>query len=104
LKGNEVKIYIDNLSDSVTEADLKTAFEKYGEVESIEIQKHQFGDKKRSYAYLDMQNDKQAMQAMRALYGHSLKGNPMKVNQARTGPADRRKTPRGGRRITDIKE
>ena len=99
-----MKIYIDNLSESVTEADLKTAFEKYGKVESIEIQKHQFGDKRRSYAYMDMPDDRQAMQAMKALYGHSLKGNPLKVNQARTGPADRRKTARGGRRFSDTTE
>jgi len=98
-----VKIYVDNLSETVSESDLQTAFEKYGSVESIEIQKHQFGDKKRSYAYLDMPNDEEAMKAMKALYGHSLKGQPMKVNQARTGPVDRRREPRGGRRTTDTK-
>ena len=96
-----MKIYVNNLSETVNESDLRSAFEKYGEVESIEILKHQFGDKKRAYAYLDMPSDKEAMAAMKALYGHTLKGQPMKVNQARTGPADRRSALRGGRRLTD---
>jgi RNA recognition motif-containing protein len=96
-----LKIYVDNLAENVSEADLRAAFEKYAEVESIEIQKHQFGDKKRSYAYLDIPDDKDAMAAMKALYGHTIKGYPIKVNQARTGPLDRRTAPRGGRRLTD---
>jgi RNA recognition motif-containing protein len=101
LKGLKVKIYVDNLSENVTENDLRTAFEKYGDVESIELLKHQFGDKKRGYAYLDMPSDEDAMTAMKALYGHTMKGQPIKVNQARTGPKDRRQAPRGGRRLTD---
>jgi RNA recognition motif-containing protein len=96
-----VKIYIDNLAENVTENDLRTAFEKYGDVESVEIQKHRFGNKRRGYAYLDMPSDEDAMKAMKALYGHNMKGTSIKVNQARTGPKDRRHTPRGGRRLTD---
>jgi len=96
-----VKIYIDNLAESVNESDLRTAFEKYGDVESIELQKHRFGNKRRGYAYLDMPSDEDAMKAMKALYGHNIKGNSIKVNQARTGTKDRRTSPRGGRRLTD---
>jgi RNA recognition motif-containing protein len=96
-----VKIYVDNLAENVTESELRTAFEKYGEVESIELQRHQFGDKKRGYAYLDMPSEEDAMAAMKALYGHSIKGSAIKVNQARTGAVDRRTAPRGGRRLTD---
>ena len=97
-----MKIYVDNLTDTVTESDLKRLFEQYGEVESIELFKHQFGDRSRSFAYLDMPSDEDALKAMEALYGTSIKGNPVKINQARTGPKDRRATDRGGgRRVTD---
>jgi RNA recognition motif-containing protein len=96
-----VKIYIDNLAESVNENDLRNAFEKYGDVESIEVLKHQLGNKRTGYAYLDMPSDEDALNAMEALYGHNIKGSAIKVNQARTGPKDRRSTPRGGRRITD---
>ena len=96
-----MKIYIDNLAETVNENDLRNAFEKYGEVESVELLKHQFGNKRTGYAYLDMPSDEEALKAMNALYGHNLKGSPIKVNQARTGPKDRRSSPRGGRRLTD---
>jgi RNA recognition motif-containing protein len=86
----------------VTEADLQRIFEQYGEVESIEIFKHQFGDRSRSFAYLDMPSDEDALKAMEALYGTTMKGNQIKINQARSGPKDRRDSERGGgRRITD---
>jgi len=96
-----VKIYVNNLAENVSEDDLRNSFEKYGDVESVELQKHRFGDKRRGYAYLDMPSDEDAMKAMKALYGHNIKGNPIKVNQARTGSQDRRVSPRGGRRLTD---
>ena len=96
-----MKIYVNNLAENVNEKDLRSAFEKYGDVGSIELQKHHFGDKSRGYAYLDMPSDEDAMKAMEALYGHNMKGNSIKVNQARIGSKDRRLSPRGGRRLTD---
>jgi RNA recognition motif-containing protein len=93
-----VKIYVDNLSERVTERDLEKLFEQYGKVDSIELYKHHFGNKRRSFAYLDMPDDKEAMAAMKALYGQKFKGQNIKINQARTGPSDRRQTARGGGR------
>ncbi len=93
-----MKIYIDNLSERVTKSDLKKLFEQYGKVDSIELYKHHFGDKSRSFAYLDMPDNNEAMTAMKALYGHKFKGHNIKVNQARSGPGDRRQTARGGGR------
>lgn len=95
-------IYVDNLAESMTENELKNIFEQYGLVENIELFKHQFGDRSRGYAYLDMPNDEEALKAMDALYGSFIKGHPIKVNQARSGPKDRRQSGRGGgRRVTD---
>ena len=97
-----MKIYVDNLTDKVTETDLRRIFEQYCEVESVEVFTHQFGNRTRSFAYLDIPSDEDALKAMNALYGSSIKGNAIKINQARTGPQDRRATDRGGgRRITD---
>ena len=97
-----VKIYVDNLSEQVTESDLKKLFEQFGKVESAELFKHHFGDKSRLFAYLDMPDDNDAMTAMQALYGTKFKGQTIKINQARSGPEDRRQTTRsGGRREKD---
>lgn len=97
-----MKIYVNNLSASVTETDLRKLFEQYAEVESIEVFNHQFGDKTRNFAYLEIPNDEDALKAIDSLYGTSIKGNTIKINQARTGPEDRRMTDRGGgRRNTD---
>ncbi len=97
-----MKIYVDNLAESVTEKDLEKIFEQYGLVENIEIYKHRFGDRSRGFAYLDMPNDEEALTAMEALYGNNFKGHPLKINQARSGYKDRRQSGRGGgRRVTD---
>ena len=49
-----------------------------------------------------MPNDREAIKAMEALYGSTIRGETIKLNQARTGPKDRRHSGRGGgRRLTD---
>lgn len=97
-----MKIYIDNLSDRVTEDELKKIFGKYGEVVSVELSKHQFGYNAKAFAYIDLIDDDAALKAMEALYGSKIKGESIKVNQARTGPKERRSSGRGGgRRLTD---
>lgn len=97
-----MRLYVDNISASVSEDELLELFEKYGEVESIEIQLHQFGDKNRGYAYLEMPGDEEAMKAVDDLAGYILKNLALKVNPARIGVQNRRGTDRGGgRRLTD---
>jgi RNA recognition motif-containing protein len=97
-----VKIYVDNLSDKVTEEDLERLLGEYGVVENIELDIHQFGNRSKGYAYLDMPNDEEALAMMKALYGSQFMGQTIRINQARSGPHDRRGSGRGGgRRVTD---
>lgn len=97
-----MKIYVDNLTEKVTESDLRRIFEKYGEVKSIEVFNHQIGDRSRTFAYLEMPSDEDALKAMEVLYGTTIKGSSVKINQARLGTKDRRTSDRGGgRRISD---
>jgi RNA recognition motif-containing protein len=97
-----LKIYVDNLSQKMTEEELARIFGEYGVVDSVELSNHQFGDRLKAFAYIDMPNDREAIKAMEALYGSTIRGETIKLNQARTGPKDRRHSGRGGgRRLTD---
>ena len=99
-----MKIYVGNISSDVTEEDIRKAFEVYGEVASVSVDHRQSKGESLGRALVEMPSDQEALAAMSALSQSSLKGRKIKVNQARTGPIDRRRPGRGGgRRKADPK-
>jgi cold-inducible RNA-binding protein len=97
-----MKIYVNNLSEEVTEKDLQNAFEAYGKVNSVKIIKEKDTGKLKGYAFIEMPNETEARAAIDGLYGEEIKGQFIGINQARTGPKDRRLSARaGGRRVYD---
>jgi RNA recognition motif-containing protein len=93
-----MKIYVGNISSDVTEEDIRKAFEVYGKVASVSVEYHQSTGESRGRAFVEMPSDQEAVAAMSALSWSSLKGRMIQVNQARTGPIDRRRPGRGGGR------
>ena len=78
-----VNLFAGRLPWSVTDADLKTAFEAYGEVVSVKvITDHQIG-KSRGFAFIEMKNEDEANSAMESLNGSKLKGRNIIVNPAK---------------------
>ena len=86
------KLYIGNMSYSTTEADLRSAFEQHGEVESVSVITDRETGRPRGFAFIEMADDSAADAAMRALDGADLGGRNLRVNEAQ----DRRRGGGGG--------
>ena len=85
-------IYVGNLAFDVSEDDLQTAFEEYGQVASVNIIKDRETGKSRGFAFVEMNDGQAAKQAIEGLNLQSIGGRNVTVNEAR--PRENR--PRGG--------
>jgi len=77
-----VNIYVGNLSNEINEDDLREAFEAFGEVRSVNIIKDKFTGESRGFGFVRMPSREQAQTAISQLDSHTLKGAPIKVNEA----------------------
>jgi RNA recognition motif-containing protein len=89
-----MNIYVGNLSQDVTEDDLKTAFDTYGKVESLRIIKDNYTGKSKGFAFVEMPDNTEAQAAINGLNDKDFRGNTLKVNTARPRTENRRD--RGG--------
>ena len=90
-----MNIYAGNLSNEVTEEDLRQAFEAFGQVESVTIIKDKFTGESRGFGFVEMPAKAEAQAAIDGLKDTELKGRTLNVNEAR--PREDRKGG-GGRR------
>ena len=88
------KIFVGNFSFSTTEADLRSLFEPYGNIESATLVTDRDTGRSRGFGFVEMTNNAEADAAIVALNGSDLGGRPLTVNEARP-KADR--GDRGGR-------
>jgi RNA recognition motif-containing protein len=85
-----MNIYVGNLSFNTTEADLKEAFQSFGEVQTASIIKDKFSGDSRGFGFVEMPNKDEAVKAMAGMNGKDLRGRSLKVNEAKA------RTDRGG--------
>lgn len=90
-----MNIYVGNLSRDVTEEDLKSAFEEFGQVASAAVIKDKFTGQSRGFGFVEMPTKGEAEAAMAGLNGKELKGRAIRVNEARPRSESRQG---GGRR------
>jgi RNA recognition motif-containing protein len=76
------KLYIGNLPFSTTEEELRTAFERHGSVDSVNVITDRETGRARGFAFVEMEDASAADDAMRALDGSDLGGRNLKVNEA----------------------
>jgi RNA recognition motif-containing protein len=93
-----MNIYVGNLSYSVTEDDLRQAFETFGQVASVSIIKDKFSNQSKGFGFVEMPSQEEAQAAITGMNGKELKGRAMNVNEARPRTDDRRSGGGGGRR------
>ena len=91
-----MNIYVGNLSYSVTEDDLMSAFQAFGRVSSINIIKDKFSGQSKGFGFVEMPSPDEARSAINDLNGKEFKGRAMNVNEAR--PRTEGSYPRGGGR------
>ena len=80
-----MNMYIGNLDYDITENDLKNAFSEFGEVSSVKIIIDQFSGRHKGFGFVEMPNNSEADQAIKALNGKVFNGRSIKVNQAKAG-------------------
>jgi RNA recognition motif-containing protein len=92
-----MNIYVGNLAYSITEEDLKKAFEAYGEVASVNLIKDQYSNQSKGFGFVEMPESAEAQAAIAGLNGKELSGRTLTVNEARPRP-DKNRGGFGGRR------
>ena len=78
-----MNVYVGNLSYDLSEDDLKTAFEEYGEVSSAKLIFDRYSGRSKGFGFVEMSSDDEAKAAIEALAGKELGGRTMVVNEAR---------------------
>lgn len=81
------KLYVGNLTYSVTEQQLGELFSQYGEVKSVNI----IGNK--GFGFVEMGSQSEAEQAMEALNGTEYEGRNLRIDEARP-PRDKGDRPK----------
>jgi len=76
-------IFVGNLSSNLTPDELRILFQSYGAVERIEIVTDVNTRYSRGFAFVEMTNDIDAIQAVSTLNGTSVWGKLLKVEEAR---------------------
>lgn len=90
-----MNLYVSNLSYSLTDDELRQAFEAYGAVTNARIILDRETGRSRGFAFVEMTNDEEARAAINGLNNIELSGRPLKVVEARP-KEDRPYTPRPG--------
>ncbi|MCX6572889.1 MAG: RNA-binding protein [Candidatus Aminicenantes bacterium] len=87
-----MNIYVGNLSNTVSENDLRDAFQAFGEVSKAAVIKDKFSGESRGFGFVEMPKKEEADKAISMMNGRDLKGRSAKVNEAKP----RTDSPRSG--------
>jgi RNA recognition motif-containing protein len=87
-----MNIYVGNLSFTTTEADIKEAFQAFGEVSTCNVIMDKYSGQSRGFGFVEMPNKDEALKAISTMNGKDLKGRTLKVNEAKA----RTERPGGG--------
>ena len=77
------KLYVGNLSYSVTSASLEEMFTKYGEVRSAEVIQDRDTGRSKGFGFVEMGDDNAAREAIAGLNEQEHDGRPLMVNEAK---------------------
>ena len=77
-----MNIYIGNISYSMTAEEIKEIFTPFGDVQNVKIIFDKQTGRSKGYAFVEMENDEAAENAIKALNETELKGRNIKVNSA----------------------
>jgi RNA recognition motif-containing protein len=75
-------IFVARLDYGVTQEELKSAFEQFGQVNKASLAIDKETGKSKGFAFIEMENDEEAQQAIQALDGFTMHGREIAVKQA----------------------
>ena len=91
------RLYVGNLSYSVTSSSLEELFSPFGEVRSAQVVQDRDTGRSKGFGFVEMTNDNAALEAIQALNEQEHDGRKLTVNEAR--PREERGGGGGGRRF-----
>lgn len=77
------KLYVGNLSYSVTGSDLQTLFSPHGTVESAQVITDRDTGRSKGFGFVEMSSPQEAQAAIAALHGQQHEGRALTVNEAK---------------------
>lgn len=86
------RLYVGNLSYSVTSPDLQQLFSQFGQVTNATVMQDRETGRSKGFGFVEMSTDQEAQAAIDGLHNTQQGGRPLTVNEAR--PKEDR--PRGG--------
>ncbi len=75
-------IFVARLDYGVTQEELKSAFEQYGQVNKVSLAIDKETGKSKGFAFIEMKNDEEAVAAIKGLDGLTMHGRQIAVKQA----------------------
>ena len=78
-----MNLYVGNLLFNVSENDLKTAFEEFGQVTEIRLIMDKFSGKSKGFAFIEMPSKEEAEKAIEQMNGKDFMGRALSVNVAK---------------------
>ncbi|MCA9784413.1 MAG: RNA-binding protein [Calditrichaeota bacterium] len=78
-----MKLYVGNMAFSVTDAQLRTAFEAFGTVEEVAVINDRDTGRPKGFAFVTMPNAQEANAAINGLNEKDLGGRNLRVNEAK---------------------
>ena len=91
-----MNIYVGNLAYNTTEADLREAFAKHGEVNEVRMITDRDTGRSKGFGFVEMPNEEEARAAMGALNETDMHERTIKVNEARPREDRPKRTGGGG--------
>ena len=83
-----MNIFVGNLPYSLTDEELKEAFDPYGAVDSARVITDPYSGRSRGFGFVEMTDEREGEAAVQALNGKELKGRPLTVDRARPKEPD----------------
>ena len=77
------KLYVGNLSYSISDSDLATIFEPHGTVQSAQVIMDRDTGRSKGFGFVEMGSPQEAQAAITALNGQEVEGRALTVNEAR---------------------
>ncbi|OFX52630.1 MAG: RNA-binding protein [Bacteroidetes bacterium GWA2_30_7] len=77
-----MNIYVGSLHYDISEEQLKTLFDEYGEVNSVKIIMDKFSGRSKGFGFVEMTNDEDAKKAIEGLNGVEVEGRTIVVNES----------------------
>ncbi|HWQ82052.1 MAG TPA: RNA-binding protein [Ignavibacteria bacterium] len=78
-----MKIYVGNIARESTEAEVKSLFEEFGAVTSINLLRDDYTKMLKGFGFIEMPDDKEGENAIKSLNGQLFNSRPLSVSVAK---------------------